>query len=1384
MGIGKIKEFDMNSGNWTLYCGRVDMYFRANGIKEDLKLPTLISLVGEEVFELMVNLTNPKKPTELSYDQLVTLVQEHLQPKPSIMAERYRFRQRRQAIGESIVQYLAALKKLAKDCEFKDILTENLRDQFVCGISSDLIRQRLFSEPDLTYAKALSLATSLEAAERDAAAVDSSAASNSAAAAGGVTSAVHALRATSTRAAGGVRFNSSARNTGAGSTAGLAGCKACGGQHQTDGCRFQNYVCSSCRNKGHLKRVCPYKDASKPNGDKAHADKRLGTRRDGGGGRWNQGTHFVQPADHSSEGSDSEREIEESMFQMALGHYTPVSLDLIVNGRKLNMEVDTGTSGSCISKETYETLFSDIKLKNSKYVFLFYDGKSKVRPLGCMTTCVTYNGCKKELDLFVIDTGVTSLIGRQWLAELGIQIPILKYPNVTSNFKIEPVKNVLDKMLDRYKEVCSGGLGRYTGGCATLRVREGAAPVYYRARPVPYALRERVDTELDAMLRDGVIEPVDCSDWATPLVLVSKSDGGLRICADFKVTLNPVLMVDRYPLPKIDDLLSNLAGGEEFTKIDLSQAYNQICLSEDSKQYCVISTHRGLFRYNRLVYGLSSSSGIFQRIVSNIVDSIPNVQCFADDLIITAPDRSTHLKSIETLMNKLGSVGLKIKLEKCSFLAKEVRYLGYIVDKNGIRPDPEKLRAIKDMPSPQGISELRSFLGMVNFYARFVQNLSGMLHPLHELLRKGEGWHWGGQHQRVFERVKQLLMSSRVLAHYDPGCQLILTCDASAVGIGGVLSQVGRGGEERAVAYVSRKLTKAEQGYAQIHREALAIVYCVKKFHQYLLGRRFRLKTDHKPLVSIFGPNKGIPTMAASRMQRWALILSAYAFDIEYVGTYSNGADILSRLPVIEKCAEEPPEQTYLHFATNAMLLDGDSIRRETTRDLLLSRVYGYIENGWPRTVDNKQLEPYLTRKDELYIEIGCIMWGHRLVVPESCRQAVLRELHEPHMGIVKTKAYARSYVWWPGLDEAVEARCRACVTCAEVAPAPPSAPPAPWRWPHSPYERVHLDFLGPIDGQTYLVSIDARSKWIEAFKMSKTTAEITIAKLRESWSRWGIPKQVVSDNGPPFTSKLFKDFLNSNGVFQMFSAPYHPASNGAAENAVKIIKTVIKKARRERIDPELAIQRYLLVYHNTPHCTTGESPARLLQGRRLRTRLDVIKPDHGRKLRNKEGIAFENAKSSRNLNPGDPVWYRNFSGNTKWSDGQVVERLGRNNYSVRVGDGSAAQHRHIDQLKRRSSCVFPTDTAISTGGETGYVSRASVEPQRASPVTKPLVSVEAKAQEIHARPDQLSSVGEDFSEVLTPKTPPGTEANLPNSDKPPQKRLRKPVVRFGLEID
>lgn len=536
--------------------------------------------------------------------------------------------------------------------------------------------------------------------------------------------------------------------------------------------------------------------------------------------------------------------------------------------------------------------------------------------------------------------------------------------------------------------------------------------------------------------------------------------------------------------------------------------------------------------------------------------------------------------------------------------------------------------------------------------------------------------------------------------------ELTVCCDASAKGVGGVLSQRAAGGPERAVAYVSRKLTSAEQGYSQIHREALAIVYCVKKFHQYIYGRKFTLKTDHKPLVSIFGPYNGVPVMAASRMQRWAVILSAYDFNLEYVRTDDNAADILSRLPVGRDDGYDPPEQTYLHFASNEMLLDNESIKKQTARDPLLSRVYGYIENGWPDTVDIRELEPFFNRKRELYTELGCVMWGHRLVVPEQCRPAVLRELHEPHMGIVKTKAHARSYVWWPGLDEAVEATCRSCEACAAVAAAPRGAPSQPWRWPAKPYDRVHVDFLGPIHGQTYLITVDARSKWIEAHKMSRTTAEATIAKLRESWCRWGLPRLVVSDNGPPFSSKEFGEFLTKNGISQMFSAPYHPASNGAAENAVKIIKSVIKKAHRENIDSDIAIARYLLVYHNTPHCTTGESPARLLQGRSLRTRLDAVRPDH-RNVRQETGAE----PVVRNFQPGELVWYRDFSRvGSKWLSGEVMDQLGKCNYSVRTGDGSPV-HRHVDQMRKRLSGALTFPSRPTDGPEVAVASEQSSPP-------------------------------------------------------------------------
>lgn len=1281
MACGKIGDFDVSSGNWTLYVERLEMFFKANDVPVEKYLPTLIAVMGAEAYELLSNLISPKKPSEVTYKEVNESMQRHLEPKPSFMAERYKFRQRRQGEGESVSQYVTELKKLAKYCDFNSVLEDNLRDQFICGLKNELIRQRLFAETSLSYTKAVGLALSLEAAERDAAMVEpaggNSGAGGTSAGQIGATTPLHSVTSSHVR---GKKNNSGDAKMQRGFTNNNMACSRCGLEgHSYDDCRYKKYTCSKCGRVGHLRRACPARTQ----------------RGRGGGGPWGAGARGARsPRNfyhvHAEEGETQDEDtsdVEEQLNHLCLNGYKPVSLSVNIDNIVVNMEIDTGSAISCISKDTYLRYFQHRKIEPFDLTLKFYDG-SRIKPLGVIRPTVKYENKENNLELFIIEGGTVPLLGRHWLTELGVKIPVF--------FNVINGNNNLNNLLDRYKELFNGELGRFTGGSARLRVREGAEPVFCRARPLPYALRERVDRELDDMLRSGVIEPVETSEWATPLVPVRKADGGLRICADYKVTLNPALMIDRYPLPKIDDLLVGLNGARIFSKIDLSQAYNQIELDE-SRQYTVINTHRGLFKYNRLVYGLSSSPGIFQRIMSNLLSNIPGVEVFLDDIIIGSKDESTHLITLQRVLQKLHSNGMKLKKNKCHFLMEEVQYLGYIISKDGVKVDPSKVEAISKIPRPQNVTELRSFLGLVNFYAKFVRNLSTVLSPLYDLLRKGVEWRWSKNCEAAFNTIKRILTSAEVLTHYDQNKPLTLTCDASARGIGGVLTQPREGagaGGERPVAYVSRSLNDAERNYSQIDKEALAIIFCLEKLHQFLYGRKFTLRTDHKPLVSIFGPKQGIPAMVASRLQRWAIKLSAYTYDIEYVSTKDNGADGLSRLPVMSRHMEQNlPEQTYLHFAENDLLLDSNDIKTYTQKDPLLCRVLSYIRHGWPKESEIKNLQPYFNRRQELYEELGCVMWGHRVVVPQGCRERVLSTLHESHMGIVKTKAIARSYVWWPGIDEAVEGLCRQCGVCAAEADAPPRHSPCPWPWPSKPWSRVHLDFLGPLYGKMYLIMIDARTKWLEVFPVSSTSAANTLDKLNEVCARWGLPKQIVSDNGPPFTSKEFSMFLSCNGIEHLFSAPYHPASNGAAENAVRTVKRVIKKAVGQKQDVNRTLSTFLLHYRNTAHCTTGESPASLMLGRPLRTKLDSLRPDRENKVRKAQLKQLDNVVGvNRDLQPGDDIWLRHYQGNDRWLPGQVKQRLSTTDYRVLDGLGRES-HRHIDQLRRRSGSLFCPST-------------------------------------------------------------------------------------------
>ena len=322
-------------------------------------------------------------------------------------------------------------------------------------------------------------------------------------------------------------------------------------------------------------------------------------------------------------------------------------------------------------------------------------------------------------------------------------------------------------------------------------------------------------------------------------------------------------------------------------------------MTEEAKSILTINTHKGLYRYTRLPFGIASVPAIFQKTMDILLQGVPNALCYIDDIIITGQDDKAHLQTLQEVLKRLHSHGFRLKKSKCVFLGKAVEYLGHQIDATGIHPTVDKLVAIYDAPSPQNITELRSYLGLLNYYGKFVPHLATLVQPLNELLQKDTPWVWAKACEDAFRQTKRALASTKVLVHYNPALPLRLAADASAYGVGAVISHIMPSGEERLVAFASRTLSKSERNYAQLEKEALALVFGVKKFHKFLYGRRFTLITDHKPLTTILHPEKSIPPMAAARIQRWALLLSAYQYKIEFRPTQEHAnAEGLSRLPI------------------------------------------------------------------------------------------------------------------------------------------------------------------------------------------------------------------------------------------------------------------------------------------------------------------------------------------------------------------------------------------------------------------------------------------------------------------------------------------------------
>lgn len=761
---------------------------------------------------------------------------------------------------------------------------------------------------------------------------------------------------------------------------------------------------------------------------------------------------------------------------------------------------------------------------------------------------------------------------------------------------------------------------------------------------------------------------------------------------------------DKYPIPRIDDLYAKLSGGKRFSKIDLSSAYQQIVLDPDCAKVTTISTHKGLFYYSRLPFGVSCAPGQFQRLMDQLFTNVNGVSVFLDDILITGKDDREHIENLESVLNILKDNNLTVKPEKCKFFAESISYLGYDISEKGLHKSKNKLEAISKIPEPQNVSQLRSFIGAINYYNRFIPNIPTLLHPLYELIKKDVKWNWSRECQESFVKVKNILISDTVLVHFDSVLPLVLTVDASDYGVGAVLSHIFENGVERPICFASKTLTDQQKRWSQIDKESFAIIFGIKRFYQYLFGNKFTLVTDNKALVTIFGPKKGIPTMAANRLQRYACFLSGFNFDIKYVQTKNNIADFLSRLPVhIAEVENDDSDALQINYLTEASDLNLNllDIERALHKDNILSKIITFVKSGWPKQTKDSALKPYFRKKEEINIVNNVLVWGHRVIIPESFQSRVLEMLHNTHMGIVKMKSLARSYVWWPNLNNDIEGISKSCNICQTFQRNVNTGILQSWPIENYPWNRIHIDYMGPIKGKYCLIVIDAFSKWLEVFLMSSITSEQTIDRLRGLFSRYGLPKTLCSDNGTQFTSHEFKNFLTQNNVTHITSPTYHAASNGAAENSVKTVKNFLIKELNtcnNVINLNRSLDRFLMMYRMTEHCSTGESPSRLFLGRQIRSRFDLIRPDNVNILPKNTSEVIDNLKKSQDRNQkyfkgkreeiftvGQCVFAKDYRNIQKpiWTICHVIKVLGKNVYLVKVHKSDLTWKRHQNQLRQ-----------------------------------------------------------------------------------------------------
>ncbi|CAH8629063.1 unnamed protein product [Dicrocoelium dendriticum] len=952
-----------------------------------------------------------------------------------------------------------------------------------------------------------------------------------------------------------------------------------------------------------------------------------------------------------------------------------VYASLLIEGRSVRFQLDTGATINILPRKHCR----GVQIQSDQDYLRMWNG-SRLKPKGSATIEVVNprDGVSHRLQFVIVDEDLTPILGIDSILSLGFVI-------FNHDRFVYACQSEAD-VSDLYPSVFSPGLGEFEG-TAHLSLDPLARPIALPARRVPFALRDRFSAELNKLVMQGVIAKVDePTDWVSQVAIITKKNGELRVCIDPK-PLNEALRREHYALPTLEDVLPRLTKAKFFTKVDLSSAFWHVVLDDESSFLTTFATPFGRYRWLRLPFGLKVSSEIFQKRLVQAIDDLDGVTCVADDVLIYGSTEEEHDTKLHRFLRRCVQKNIKLKREKVELRKEEVIFHGHVLTSDGIRVDPGKIKAIQEMPSPNDVKAVHRLNGMVNYLSRFLPGLADVMTPIRQLTHKGVNWSWGKEQDLAFETIKNLISNAPVLGYYDPAQPLEVQCDSSQSGIGAVLLQNGR-----PLDFRSRALTETEKRYAQIEKEMLAVVYAMERFNDYTFGRKTTVYTDHKPLVSIATkPLNNVPR----RLQRMLIRLQKYDIDIVYTpGTQMFIADTLSRAhpPVAEHHLEEIETVNMVqHLAVTENRLK--DIRRFTEEDQTFAALRDVILNGWPETKKQlpKELTPYFNFRDELTVCDGLLFKGSRILIPSSLRKEMLEHVHRAHLGANYTINRARELMFWPGMTGQIKDHVSNCEACRSHDIRQTKEPMMLHDVPDRPWQKVAVDLFWD-NGKDYLLTVDYYSDYFEIDLLTTTTTEAVINKLRCQFARHGIPEELVSDNGPQFSSMAFQVFATKWEFAHRQTSPYHSQSNGKAESAVKQAKRLLAKARDTREDPYLM----LLESRNTPSTDIGLSPVQRLYSRRTRTvmpasatllrpvtpQFEKVQNNLKRRMATQKRYYDNGARELPELTVGEEVWVEPIpDGQERWRKGVVAAKVGERSYEVNVGGKKLRRNRV--QLRR-----------------------------------------------------------------------------------------------------